>query len=449
MAFEAGDSPNAQASQVVASQAIEEARIQRIFRLIEDMVPLELCLQYNVLPLRLKGDCLHLGMVQPSNIQGLEAVRRILASNNCFPSARTIPPQLHRLVIKAFLVHRQGQHRQAIELVTSVLSSAAGSAGVPMPGQGAQGLAPNSPQISPQMSPQDRVKHLVQQSAQQSAQSSDRSRPAANLSATLIVDRPESLDARTLSDLLPPALTDEDQQTVSRPAALPTLRIAPTDTETFPGAPSLRGPIPPPSSRVGPIGGATSLQPLAAPSVLAVSTQHLASAPETLAVLPPKILLQELLGRSLLAGITYLEFDHQGDRSRILWNQSGVLQPLLTELSSYQLNGVLDCLYQSLNANRSQPIAMVEYHYQNQAVILDVRSHGSTTALRLLKGAALRFYQQQQASQLKQESMLLIEQLRGRLEQLSHYRQSNDLELAAQSRSTFTVLQEQLQGLLG
>jgi hypothetical protein len=44
---------------------------------------------------------------------------------------------------------------------------------------------------------------------------------------------------------------------------------------------------------------------------------------------------------------------------------------------------------------------------------------------------------------------MLIDQLRARLEQLSHYRQSNDLELAAQSRSTFTVLQEQLQGLLG
>jgi hypothetical protein len=431
MASEVGDSPNLQ-----ASQPIEEARIQRIFRLIEDMVPLELCLQYNVLPLRLKGDCLHLGMVQPSNIQGLEAVRRILASNNCFPSARTIPPQLHRLVLKAFLVHRQGQHRQAIELVTSVLSHAAG-----LPGNGAQSLVQAVPQVLRQS--------LVQNSGQNSGQTPDRPRSAANLSATLIVDRPESLDARTLADLLPPAQNDGDQQTVSRPAALPTLRIAPTDTETFPGAPPLRGPIPPPSSRVGAIGGAIGLQPLAAPPGLIVSTEHLASSPETLAVLPPKILLQELLGRALLAGITYLEFDNQSDRCRILWNQSGVLQPLLTELSSYQLNGVLDCLYQSLNANRSQPIAMLEYHYQNQAVILDVRSHGSTTALRILKGAALRFYQQQQASQLKQESMLLIEQLRARLEQLSHYRQSNDLELAAQSRSTFTVLQEQLQGLLG
>jgi hypothetical protein len=442
MASEVGDSPNAQAS-AVPSQAIEEARIQRIFRLIEDMVPLELCLQYNVLPLRLKGDCLHLGMIQPSNIQGLEAVRRILAANNCFPSARTIPPQLHRLVLKAFLVHRQGQHKQAIELVTSVLSSAAGSAGLPTPGHG----SPSPTQALPQASPQSRVQNLVQNAAPNAAPNAARPRTAVNLSATLIVDRPESLDSRTLSDLLPPALTDEDQQTVSRPAALPTLRIAPMDTETFPGAPPLRGPIPPPSARVGSI-GSPSRSPLAAPPALAVSTQHLASSPETLVVLPPKILLQELLGRALLAGITYLEFDSQGDRSRILWNQSGVLQPLLTELSSYQLNGVLDCLYQSLNANRSQPIAMLEYHYQNQAVILDVRSQGPTTALRILKGAALRFYQQQQASQLKQESILLIDQLRCRLEQLSHYRQSNDLELAAQSRSTFTVLQEQLQELL-
>jgi Type II secretion system (T2SS), protein E, N-terminal domain len=432
MTSEAGDSPNVQASQVVPSQAIEEARIQRIFRLVEDMVPLELCLQYGVLPLRLKGDCLHLGMVQSSNIQGLEAVRRVLAANNCFPSARTIPPQLHRLVLKAFLVHRQGQHKQAIELVTSVLSNAAGAAILAVPGNGAQ--------VPTQVSPQNRV--------QNPGQNLDRPSSAANLSATLIVDRPDCLDARTLSDLLPPALTEEDQQTVSRPAALPTLRIAPTDTESFPGVPTLRGPIPPPSSRVGQVSSAMGRSPLAAPPVLAVSTQHLASSPATLAVLPPKSLLQELLGRALLAGITYLEFDNQGDRSRILWNQSGVLQPLLTELSSYQLNGVLDCLYQSLNANRSQPIAMLEYQYQNQAVILDTRCQGSTTALRLLKGAALRFYQQQQASQLKQESMLLIEQLRCRLEQLSHYRQSNDLELAAQSRSTFTVLQEQLQGLL-
>lgn len=418
MTSEADGSPN----------SLEEARIQRIFHLIEDMVPLELCLQHNVLPLRLKGDCLHLGMVEPSNISGLDAVRRILAPNNCFPSARTIPPQLHRLVIKAFLVHRQGQHQQAIDLVAAVLSSAATS---PSPIE--------SPGDAPSVSPRP-----TQSRSTASALFKPNVQPV-NLSATLIVDQPESLDSRTLADLLPPALGDDDQQTMSRPAALPTLQMANMDTETVPGAPPLRGPVPPPSPGIGAISRTTAPP---SPPALTISTQYLASPPETLTVLPPKTLLQELLGRAILAGITYIEFDLQGDNSRILWNQSGVLQPLFLGLASDQLTGILDSLYQTLNAKLNQPIAMLECHYQNQAIVLDLRRQGPTTALRILRGTALRFYQQQQASQLKQESMLLIEQLRGRLQQLQNYRSSNDLELATQSRSTLTVLQEQIQILL-
>jgi hypothetical protein len=414
-----------------SSTSLEEARIQRIFRLIEDMVPLELCLQYNVLPLRLKGDCLHLGMVNPSDIQGLDAVRRRLAANNCFPSARTIPPQLHRLVIKAFMVHRQGQHQQAIDLVKTVLNAAT-PAGAATAQSGPDSLAAqNLPQNLSQNRPP--------------AASRRPSQPI-NLSATLIVDRPDALDGRTLADLLPPAQQEDDQQTMSKPAGLPTLQMANPDTETFPGPPAaLRGPVPPPSPapKSQPI-----TQPVSQPPVLQVSTQHLAGSPQTLAVLPPQTLVQELLGRALLAGITYIEFNLQGDNSRILWNQSGVLQPLLTGLSSYQLNGILDCLYQRLASNRSQPIATMAYQYQQQDLVLDLRSQGTTTSLRILKGSALRFFQQQQASQLKQESILLIDQLRSRLNQLNNYRNAKDLELAVQSRSTLTVLYEQIQALL-
>ena len=54
--------------------------VEQMFTLINGVLPLEACLYYQVLPLFLEGNRLHLGMVTPNDTSALEYVRRIVSS---------------------------------------------------------------------------------------------------------------------------------------------------------------------------------------------------------------------------------------------------------------------------------------------------------------------------------------------------------------------------------
>ena len=194
-----------------------------------------------------------------------------------------------------------------------------------------------------------------------------------------------------------------------------------------------------------------ALQEFALP-VLRVETQHLSDPVEVLANLPAPELLQELLGRLLLGGIGRLYFERQPQQGRILWSQDGVLQSVLEGLSTETMQGVVIELKRltrmSLLPVQKPRQVEVERLYQDQRLLLRLRvmpgNHGEEATLQVLRGAALKFYQQQQLSTIGRDALGIAQELQQKVHELRHRSQAQSA-LTADQLSILPALNEVLQ----
>ncbi len=159
---------------------------------------------------------------------------------------------------------------------------------------------------------------------------------------------------------------------------------------------------------------------------LEVHTYHLSSPVEVLATLPPQQLLRELLGRILVGGIGRLYFERQEVQGRILWSQNGVLQSVLEALPIDLFQGVINEL-KLLTQLPLIPIqnpkqVEIERCYQQSHLLLRLRlkpgNHGEEATLQVLRGAALKFYQQQQLENFSREALRHAQQLHRKLKEI-------------------------------
>lgn len=152
---------------------------------------------------------------------------------------------------------------------------------------------------------------------------------------------------------------------------------------------------------------------------------HLASPAEVLVELPPGEILQELLARVLIGGIGRLYFENHGHYGRILWSQNGVLQSVLENVPIALFVRILAALKQMANVMPLQDYPKQvesEYLYDKSRVLLRYRfmlSNGSEEAtLQILRGAALKFHQQQQMRKLERDAVGIARQLQVKLNEI-------------------------------
>jgi type II secretory ATPase GspE/PulE/Tfp pilus assembly ATPase PilB-like protein len=164
----------------------------------------------------------------------------------------------------------------------------------------------------------------------------------------------------------------------------------------------------------------------AADVVSTVEIPQVFSPVEVLATLPAKQLLEELLGRILAGGIGRLYLERQSDQGRILWSDNGVLQSVLDKLPLSIFQGVLNELKQitalpNTNATEVQQREK-EFLYQQKRLLLRLRvmpgTYGQEATLQVLRGAALKFYQQQKLTHLSRNTIETIQQLARMLREL-------------------------------
>lgn len=85
---------------------------QQIFQLIDSILPFEVCLYYQVLPLSLQGSRLNLGMVDLKDLSALDYVRRILGYVNCSLVPKSLESQVHSELLSAYLKYSHSRHSQ-------------------------------------------------------------------------------------------------------------------------------------------------------------------------------------------------------------------------------------------------------------------------------------------------------------------------------------------------
>jgi type II secretory ATPase GspE/PulE/Tfp pilus assembly ATPase PilB-like protein len=161
--------------------------------------------------------------------------------------------------------------------------------------------------------------------------------------------------------------------------------------------------------------------------------------------LPPKPLMQALLYRVLTQGIGRLYFERQPTVGRVLCSQDGVLQSVLEDLSLDLFQSVINELKRLthlplLPTTKTRQVE-IERLYQQERILLRLRliagTHGEEATLQVLRGAALKFYQQQQIEQLGRDALGIAQTLQKRITSIrDQTRQSLNLE----TTSTATLL---------
>ncbi|GAX43239.1 hypothetical protein NIES4075_42510 [Tolypothrix sp. NIES-4075] len=160
--------------------------------------------------------------------------------------------------------------------------------------------------------------------------------------------------------------------------------------------------------------------------VLLIPVPDLLLPVEQLATLQPKKLLAELLGRVLAGGIGRLYLERQPYEGRILWSDNGVLQSVLEKLPLSVFQGVLNELKRLTNlpVTTFAEAKQVEKEclYQENRLLLRLRvmpgMYGEEATLQVLRGAALKFHQQQQLTRLSRDAIGISQQLSHKLHEL-------------------------------
>ncbi|MEM7555196.1 MAG: pilus assembly protein PilB [Cyanobacteria bacterium P01_A01_bin.84] len=147
---------------------------------------------------------------------------------------------------------------------------------------------------------------------------------------------------------------------------------------------------------------------------------------DKLSVLPPRKMLEELLARVLVGGIGRLYLERRPYQGKILWSQNGVVQSVLDELPLSVFQGVLNELkrFTDIPVQTISEVQQVEKEYlcKRQRLLIRLRvmpgMYGEEATLQVLRGAALKFYQQQQVSRLSKDALGISQQLCYKLHQL-------------------------------
>ncbi|MBW4558626.1 MAG: pilus assembly protein PilB [Trichormus sp. ATA11-4-KO1] len=184
-------------------------------------------------------------------------------------------------------------------------------------------------------------------------------------------------------------------------------------------------------------------------TVLQVQVPEQFSPMEILATLPPKKLLQELLGRVLGGGIGRLYLERQPYEGRILWSDNGVLQSILENLPLSVFQGVLNELkrFASLPVSKLAEPKQIEKEclYQQNRLLLRLRVmpgiYGEEATLQVLRGATLKFYQQQQLTRLSRDALGISQQLSFKLHELQQRLLLNPVMKSEQLEAVVTLNQ--------
>jgi type II secretory ATPase GspE/PulE/Tfp pilus assembly ATPase PilB-like protein len=328
--------------------------LEQIYGLIDSILPFEACLYYQVLPLAIEGTRLLIGMVDPKDYPAEEYVRRQLAFINYSITTRAIDSEWHRNLLSQYLSHT-AKHRQETPPRSAAAKRSVKGKPVPSADKGPEEAA-----------------------------------------ATYIVDQPEELEAEA-----PPV------------APTPPARSRPAPQRPVPESPATAG------TSVAGSGGS-------APLHLNIDEQYQNLPDARLGELQPKELMQALLSKVLQEGIGRLYFERQPQLGRILWSRDGVLQAVVGDVDALIFQGVINELklltHLSLISVRKPRQVEIERLYKGDRLLLRFRvmpgKHGEEATLQVLRGPALRFYQQQQIDKLGRDALDAAQMLQGRLNEI-------------------------------
>ncbi|MBE9198329.1 MULTISPECIES: pilus assembly protein PilB [unclassified Nodularia (in: cyanobacteria)] len=363
-----------------------ERRREQVFYLIDNLLSFEACLYHQVAPFEIEDNQLLLGMVHPQDSEALDYVSRIVSYINCTIVAQEITTDIHRTILSAYLNHKNTFRPDAKPVDNQEANEASEKSKITIIDQLIQSTTNSS---------QPHQTKTAQHSPQQNDFAS--------------TPKPNNLSSTTTP--IPP-LNNQQEEDSAR------------------------------------------LELLSKLTVLQVNVSEEFIPVEMLASLPPKKLLEELLGRVLSGGIGRLYLERQPYQGKIFWSDNGVMQSVLENLPLSLFQGVLNQLkcFASLPVGKLAEPKQVEKEclYQRNRLLLRLRvmpgTYGEEATLQVLKGTALKFYQQQQLARLSRDALGISQQLSLKLHELQE-RISLNPSLKSEQLDSVVALNKLVQNL--
>lgn len=385
------DRINGSRAGVPQSSDLSPVELSQIYALIDSILPFEACLYYQVLPLRIDGSRLVMGTVNPDDPAAVEYVTKQLSYINYSIRFQEISSDWHRDLLSKYLNYT-AQKRQQTER---------------------RQLA----------NPENETRDVPR------SRRSDRSKSVLSQQKTFIIDQPDELadEVTSAKKATPPTNESVVKAPPSETRSVPSAQDLPS--EQTPASVSSQEPRASASVQTPARSGtaqSTAADRAQSPLELHIDPHYRDVSSAVLASLPPQPLTQALLGKILDEGIGRLYFERRSQSGRILWSRDGILQAVVDSIDNQVLQGVINELkrmtHLSLISVDKPKQVEIERSYEGERILIRFRvmpgAFGEEGTVQILRGMALRFYQQQQIERLGRDVLDAAQVLQQRLDEM-------------------------------
>ena len=377
--------PQDEAKKANSLRELSAVELSQIYILIDSILPFEACLYYQVLPLFVEGSRLVVGRVNPEDPGAAEYVTKQLSYINYTLGFQQISSDWHRDLLSKYLKHTAKQRQQSTQ-----------------------------PALPPPQSDQPPL------SARPAVPAASPAPPNPNIQQTLIIDQPEELTDMQHGVTAPqtPDVASTPNTPTGRQGATASDRLVPTP-------PSARSRSQREKVELGPLSD-PALDFQTAPLELRLESHYRDLDSAHLSALEPQPLMQALLVKVLAEGIGRLYFERGATSGRVLWSRDGILQAVVEAIDAQTFQGVINefklLMRLSLISVTKSKQVEIERAYEGQRILLRFRvmpsAYGEEATVQVLRGTALRFYQQQQIDRLGRDALDAAQMLQTRLNEL-------------------------------
>ncbi len=385
-------------SQTSSAKILNDREV--VFKLIDSVVSLECCLHYQVLPLELNNNHLTVGMINTKDQTALNFIRPIVASLNYALEIRSIDPQEHQLILAAYLKksspvpgsqRNQASHDISKEtMIDEEMSQPSPSSLNPsltlseIPGQ--------KPQASQSSNLHERPTLIV--NSEENSGDTQPNQPQIISSQPQIHNLPSLSDIKTTQASIAAPIIERTQESIAAPII--------ERTQESIAAPIIE----------------RTQESIAAP-ILELKAEHTQRSVDSLSGLEPKQLWQELLAKILDGGIGRLYLTRDPHYGRIIWSRDGVIQ---SSLDKVKLD-VFEQIIREIKTLGKQPLSTlkkpkkvaIERIYNQERILLRleffVGKCGDEITIQVLRGEALKFYEQRQVEKSMEQAIYFAEKM--------------------------------------
>jgi Type II secretion system (T2SS), protein E, N-terminal domain len=408
-----------------------------IFGLIDRVLPFEACLYHEILPLYLDDRTLKLGMVTLTDVAALDYARKILSFLNYSLVPQAIDSEMQHRILSQYLQFKGQVSTVEEEPTVFYEAEEISKLRAEVEKVGKQDLAGTAARTAASLAV---APPIVSPTPRSTLRPIDRE--------TLIVEAPEALDTWTFGEEVSIGSPQHHHQDnhqhhapVQRSSRMDATVIQNLGEEDLPergqsnlsqanlSQANLSQANSKPSSV--PVPKVSLPTPGDALPTLSIKTAYLTVSPEELKALDSTELLENLLGQVLESGIGRLYFEHQMSSGRVLSSNSGVLQSMVENLPIDRFESLIWALKNLMKVHPepvTEPIQVeIERWHEKNRLLLRLRvmpkwaDHeviGEDATLQILRGAALRFYQQQQSTNLRRDTLLVAKNLQLKIQAL-------------------------------